>query len=186
MCVAASWELPHRGGFYFVGASTSVCGLGIVCGSASCVAPLRVWLRFVCGSASFVLRLCCFVGGFSFVCAFASCVALLCGGSAVWLFCFLGDSASWLLLCFVASALLCGSDLLCGFCSASCWLSGSWGLLLCFVLALACSPSEFSLCWTFVDWIPGLVFVNTTNNESQGSVLCQGSVLWQGADQGVV
>ena len=131
--------------------------------SASFVFLLRVWL-------------CCVV-------------ALLYGGSAVWLFCFVGDSAPWL-LCFVASAVLRGfcpaswllpcfvaSALLRSFCSALWLLLSLWGLLLCFVLALTFARSSFHFAGvniahtsqrgaTSVDWLPGLVFVNTTNDES--------------------
>jgi len=168
-----------RGGFCFVGASTCVW-LGFVCGSTSCVARLRLWLGFVCGPASFVLRLC-------FVCAaswgasasfvlplrvWLCCVlALLCGCSALWGILLPGCCASWLLPCFVASALLRS------FCSALWLLLSLWGLLLCFVLALTCSRSSFHFAGvniahtsqrgaTSVDWLPGLVFVNTTNDES--------------------
>ena len=105
MCVAASWELPLRVCFCFMGASASVCG-------------------FVCGSASFVL----FVGAPASCVPSASCVALVCGFSASCEFllrggfCFVAStvlrgfySAQWLLLCSMAPALLRGS------CAAS-WL----------------------------------------------------------------
>ena len=106
VCVAASWELPLRVCFCFMGASASVCG-------------------FVCGSASFVL----FVGASASCVPSASCVALLCGFSASCEFllrggfCFVASTAlrgfystQWLLLCSMAPALLRGS------CAASCWL----------------------------------------------------------------
>ena len=185
VCVAALWELPPAG-------ASASWGLRLVCGSASCAARLRVWLGFVCGSASFValLRLCFVCASFvllrgvlqlrlcfRFVCGSAACwlccvVVLLCGG-----FCSLAAvlrgfcCASWLLPCFVASALLRS------FCSALWLLLSLWGLLLCFVLALTCSRSSFHFAGvniahtsqrgaTSVDWLPGLVFVNTTNDES--------------------